>query len=213
MATETEAIRRTVTLEIRSVSEAGGRNGPQWQLEFDVPWSDYPMRGWLDQSEHPTQPSLGPTRGLLQRGRLLDGKSGDSGAPEYNWRWRLLEINVGDVKRPADESPRDYEEEEEVLTHGGPEAEEPPTVRPSPPLTPVSGYQDRQVRIEWQAARHDAVALFGPIPDGATFQQAEPMILDWTARIYEYWWPGVTPPTEDEAETEPAEKEDDWSKE
>ena len=81
-----------IPAEVRSCADVPGNNGPQWLIEFDVDFSQYPVKIWLEQSDYPDpiQPGLYP-RCVFERDRLKKGKDPSE---DYNWLWKLVSLDA-----------------------------------------------------------------------------------------------------------------------
>lgn len=86
-----------VTLTEEAVA-VQGRDGPQWKLKVQYPWSQYPQDTWIDQggegSEGDNRPQAGEYWCMVRRGLLLDGKDGTR---EFHYRHWINSIGVDDA--------------------------------------------------------------------------------------------------------------------
>lgn len=80
---------KSVDIEILSVADDDGRNGPQWKLDVKLPWSKYPSKIWVDKDQFPDV-IRGKYNAIMARGALRDGKD-----PEKDWsyNWFINELN------------------------------------------------------------------------------------------------------------------------
>jgi hypothetical protein len=82
---------------VRSCADVPGNNGPQWLVDFDVDFSQYPVKIYLEQADYPDpiQPGLYP-RCVFQRDKVKKGKDPSI---DYNWLWKLVSL---DAEAPED---------------------------------------------------------------------------------------------------------------
>ena len=144
---------------VKSCAAVDGRNGPQWLIEVDVDFSQFPIKIYLEQSDYPEpiQPGLYP-RCEFRRLRLI---SPDRDASiDYNWRWRLASFDAETPETP--ETPEDAWVGEPSTIDGSaaPAPAPAPTPAPTPqPSTAPSGemtnrddHPAKRASIEGQAA-------------------------------------------------------------
>ena len=128
-----------IPAEVRSCADVPGKKGPQWLIEFDVDFSQYPLKIWLEQADYPDpiQPGLYP-RCVFQRDRIKKGKDP---AEDYNWLWKLVSLDAAPpedawVGEPStiDGSAPPPDDFSTFEPHG---ADMPPAPRPTPAPAPV----------------------------------------------------------------------------
>lgn len=161
MSTSDKPVVRELTVEVRSVAETQGRDGPQWEVRYTVPWSKYPAKSWLDRAPEIAKPEPGHYTALLERGRLLDNKDGKphDGSQDWMYRWNLRQL-----KPPAQ------------LPNGA--AEQPAPTRDD------QQYADRDARREWSI--HRQVALKAAVEWSQGRDASVPDVLE-TAAIFHQW--------------------------
>ncbi len=88
---------RMIDLEVLSVAEADGRDGPQWKLEVKWPWSKFPGQSWVNQSDF-AKIERGKYRASISKGHLLPDKD-----PEKDWsyRWYIESLTPLDQMSPS----------------------------------------------------------------------------------------------------------------
>ena len=142
---------------VKSCAAVDGRNGPQWLIEVDVDFSQFPLKIYLEQSDYPDpiQPGLYP-RCEFRRLRLI---SPDRDASiDYNWRWRLASFDAEAPEIP--EAPEDAWVGDPSTIDGSAAPAPAPTPAPTPqPSTAPSGemtnrddHPSKRASIEGQAA-------------------------------------------------------------
>jgi len=95
--------------DVKSCAAVDGRNGPQWLIEVDVDFTQYPLKIYLEQSDYPDPIKAGLyPRCVFERTRLI---SPDRDASiDYNWRWRLASFDAAPpedaTRAPAQTRPR-----------------------------------------------------------------------------------------------------------
>ena len=87
----TQRVEKTVFATVEKVADVDGRDGPQREVTMEVPWSDYPVRFWLDRDTPPFPKAGDHCWVKFNRGRIKDG-----GDPERDWsyRWYIADYNV-----------------------------------------------------------------------------------------------------------------------
>jgi hypothetical protein len=99
-----EAMRRTLTLHVRTAAPVQGKYGPQWELETDVPFSQFPVKFWIDRNLAANEEIAdGDYPCILERGDLKLGKT-QEGAADFDYKWRIIEFNT-DRELPASDEP------------------------------------------------------------------------------------------------------------
>ena len=92
---------RTVKITVEKVSSVDGRDGPQWELQAKVPWSQYPIKLWMDDVESQDRPRKGDVYCDLTQGKLFEGKTGEN---DYDYRWHLKQFDVEPGDNPWEEA-------------------------------------------------------------------------------------------------------------
>ena len=187
--------RRIIDLVVKSAAPVEGKYGPQWVMEVQFPWSDFTEKAWInrDDGQDPIMP--GSYRSIVFRRGI---KKPEKGEIDYNYFWGIAEFDTQASGPPWVRGGPSYSSSRGAGQARGPNQ---PSVSPQyqgiaalAPNAPL----DKEVLIAWTAARHDAVALYGPIRDEA-FEEAERTILNWTRRVFEGWWPSGPGPDGPEA--------------
>ena len=157
-----------IPAEVRSCADVPGNKGPQWLIELDVDFSQYPVKIWLEQSDYPDpiQPGLYP-RCVFERDRLKKGKDPSE---DYNWLWKLVSLDAAppedawvgepstiDGSAPPPDDFSTFEPHGADMPPGPQPAPAPaPAPQPSPaPSTEITNRDDhpaKRASIEGQAA-------------------------------------------------------------
>ena len=147
-----------IPAEVRSCADVPGNKGPQWLVEFDVDFSQYPVKIWLEQADYPDpiQPGLYP-RCVFKRDKLKKDKDPSI---DYNWLWKLVSLDAEAPEIP--EAPEDVWVGDPSTIDGSaapapaPAPAPMPTPQPSPaPSTEMTNRDDhpaKRASIEGQAA-------------------------------------------------------------
>ena len=143
-----------IPAEVRSCADVPGNKGPQWLVEFDVDFSQYPVKIWLEQADYPDpiQPGLYP-RCVFKRDRIKKGKDPSE---DYNWLWKLVSLDAEAPEAP--ETPEDVWVGDPTTIDGSaaPAPAPMPAPQPSPaPSTEMTNRDDhpaKRASIEGQAA-------------------------------------------------------------
>ena len=95
---------RTEIATVKEVAPVDGNKGPQWKIQMEVSWSQYPIPFWLDQAvvdepqaESKDKGHSGKYKCTFGRGALMPpGKNGipKDPAQDYSYKWY---INAWDV--------------------------------------------------------------------------------------------------------------------
>ena len=95
---------RTEIATVKEVSAVEGRNGPQWKVQMELSWSQYPVAFWLDQAVVDMPKADEQHKCTFGRGALMPpGKNGAPKDPayDYNYKWYINSWDV-DADVPVD---------------------------------------------------------------------------------------------------------------
>lgn len=124
----------------KEASAVEGQYGPQWELEVHVPWSKYPTRLWVNQSDHPERPQPGQHNAVLEVRSLQDGKDGSA---QWHYNYRLVSLG-GNAPVPASQ--------------------------PSQAQPQTNQWDERERQIIWGQAVNLAAQCFGPVKASHDFE-------------------------------------------
>jgi len=146
----TTPVTRDEEFELTEVAIAEGRDGPQWQLSLKPAWSQFPLKGWIDQAEYPVAPARGVYRCIFQRGPLKDGKDGSA---LFHYQWRLVQFKAGDDV--PSQTPKSVDTD-------GPQPVYGPDPKQPGPVSTYASQEDAKTRsIQRQVALKAAVEFLG----------------------------------------------------
>lgn len=110
------------TAQILKVSDATGKNGPQWELKVKWPWhpagNKYGDSIWIDVNDFPEKPSIGVHSVVALKGTVKKKQDGGYHDGSQDWMYNFDILSFNGSARPAD----DYQD---------PRAQEPRTERPN----------------------------------------------------------------------------------
>ena len=86
------------TIEIKSVAEADGKQGPQWQLEVLYPWTQYAAKTWVEQEDFPSI-KAGMYEAVVEK---KNQKSNTDGSQPFHWNYRILELKPVSATAPQE---------------------------------------------------------------------------------------------------------------
>ena len=141
--------------DVKSCAAVDGRNGPQWLIEVDVDFTQYPLKIYLEQSDYPDPIKAGLyPRCVFERTRLI---SPDRDASiDYNWRWRLASFDAAPPEDAWVGDPSTIDGSAEPHPGPRPDPSPAPAPQPSPaPSTEMTNRDDhpaKRASIEGQAA-------------------------------------------------------------
>ena len=81
---------KTVDLVISSCAPTEGTYGMQWQLEVKLPFSNYPGKMWVEQSDFPNPIDNGNYRCIIERRGLKKDKDPSA---DFNWNWKIVKFD------------------------------------------------------------------------------------------------------------------------
>ena len=180
---------------VKSCAAVDGRNGPQWLIEVDVDFSQFPLKIYLEQSDYPDpiQPGLYP-RCEFRRLRLI---SPDRDASiDYNWRWRLASFDAEAPEIP--EAPEDaWVGDPSTIDGSAPPRPAPaplPAPQPSPApageMTQRDDHPLKRASIEGQAAdkiRADVLGIAASLVAAEMSYTTDVQSQAWGPRV-EAWY-------------------------
>jgi hypothetical protein len=93
---------KVVNVTVESVADVQGRNGPQIQLELEVPWSKWPSKFWVNTGVF-ARPKVGEQHQVrFTRGALKEDADPDM---DWNYRWYIGEWDTGESVSPPAPAP------------------------------------------------------------------------------------------------------------
>ena len=146
---------KTERFQLQTVGTAkSNRDEPQWMLEGTVPWSEYPARFYILQTEVPAggPPVEGSYICSFRRGALTAGKNYD-GTRDFMWRWRMLQFNIDPTQASLDNNgavaPSSYTPASTVASGTAPSHSTPQnSPRPFPTIPLLSAPMDHPRKTE-----------------------------------------------------------------
>ena len=176
-------------VNIKEISEVEGRNGLQWQLRVQWPWTigTNVDSVWLDQQQF-QKPKLGSQTAVVARRGVKKNKEqvAYDGHLDWMWSWSILEFGVDGPLPPATaQAPQQAPRPSSDPTTTAGEAPESP---PEPDYGVPAAKDDVQARIERGMAFNGAYTLMaatlaGETEEGATFLLQGPDTLTEIRRL------------------------------
>ena len=152
-----------VVMTVQKVTEAEGRDGPQWELQVMWPWSkDFPDKVWLDQSAFDFKPEIRAYNVAVKQTTHKKKQGGGFHDGTYDWMWnyKVLDFEVRELKdAPPKTSHNDT----------------------TPPGHAPASTDQREVGIRRSVALKAAVEWYGP-----NGEESPRNVID-TAELFDGW--------------------------
>jgi len=192
--------RRHDMMAVRAVSSVTGKYGPQWQLEVQYSFSQYPTRAWVsdanggtdDNRVHDPKSLDSPVPGqtypcIIRRGRLSTPQDGTvrDGTKAWMYQWKLLMFGTDEPEGNYIGSATDDETPGADAAPATTQAPQPDQQAPTPVTRSIA--DPRQHSIERQVVFKAAVDL--AIASGETIlpMQSE-LVADAVAGLADSLW-------------------------